>query len=574
MEFNFVIVGAGAAGCVLAHRLSELPKAPSVCLIERGPSHNDSRWSIKMPGGCGYNLIYENQRDLWLRYLSEPENKLNGRRIDSPRGTGWGGSSAINGMQFVRGQSQDFDRWAKQDFCTELWSYEKCLPYFKKMENYTPGFEQSDAIAADAEDQCMKSLSNYRGLDGPIKVTSGRVTNREYSKCPMSSAFIRAAVQAGHKYNPDYNGATQEGVGWMDANASNGIRQSASRCYLLPALSQNNLNVVSNATVSRIILNGKRAVGVEYINASGEKLIVKATQEVLLCAGAYNSPQILMLSGIGDPVILQPLGIDVVHELPGVGCNLQDHIFVCLINGVRRPELSFRPNNWRNEWSDRIRAQWESQKEGWGSSNLFETCNFFKSNKQQTTANMQCGVAPMSVTVETDGAFLFNPGITAGINQHRPTSTGRLTLRSKNPSDDPIIESNYLNDTSEIRVYIDSIKLMRKVLSQPALSEYISEEMIPGPQVTSDEALEKYIRAASSTSFHPCGTCRMGDPDAVPTPEAARQLVVDTELRVSGLSGLRVVDASVMPSITSGNIHAPVLMIAERAADFIAASLK
>ena len=181
---------------------------------------------------------FENQRDLWLRYLSEPENKLNGRRINCPRDTGWGGSSAINYMAFVRGQSQDFERWAKQEVCTELWSYKNCLAYFKKFENYTPGFDQNDSIDAVAEDQCIKFLSNYRGSEGPIKVTSGRVTNRQYSKCPMSSAFIRAAVQAGHKYNPDYNGATQEGVGWMDANVSDGIRQSASRCYLLPALSR------------------------------------------------------------------------------------------------------------------------------------------------------------------------------------------------------------------------------------------------------------------------------------------------------------------------------------------------
>ena len=353
---------------------------------------------------------------------------------------------------------------------------------------------------------------------------------------------------------------------------SEGIRQSASRCYLLPALSRKNLNVVSNATVSRILLQNKRAVGVEYINLNGETNSVKATKEVLLCGGAYNSPQLLMLSGIGDPTTLSKVGIESLHELPGVGRNLQDHLFVSLMSDIRRPELSFQPNNWSNEWSDRMRAQWESQKAGWGSTNLVETVLFLKSNEQQSTANMECVVAPMSFSMQPDGSFYFNHGITSYSIQERPVSTGLLTLRSKNPADNPIIENNYLSDPSEIREFVDSIKLLRKVLLQPALAEYISEEMSPGPQVTSDEALEKYVRAASSTCFHPCGTCRMGDPDMAPTLEARRQLVVDAELRVCGLSGLRVVDASVMPSITSGNTHAPVLMIAERAADFIAAS--
>ena len=359
----------------------------------------------------------------------------------------------------------------------------------------------------------------------------------------------------------------------MDANVSDGVRQSASRCYLLPALSRTNLTVVSNSIVSRIILQDKRAVGVEYIDSNNENHIVKATKEVLLCGGAYNSPQILMLSGFGDPATLQKLGIEPLHELLGVGRNLQDHLNLDLITGVRRPEHSFQPNNWRNDWTDRMRAQWEYEKAGWGSTNQNEACFFFKTNERQTTANMECVIAPMYLAVQPDESFHYNPGFTTKFIQERPTSRGRLTLRSQFPADDPIIENNFLSDSTEIREFVDSINIMSKLLLQPALAELIGEELSPGPQVTSDEALEKYVRAASSSCFHPCGTCRMGDPDAAPTPEAARQLVVDTELRVCGLSGLRVVDASVMPSITSGNIHAPTLMIAERAADFIASSL-
>ena len=405
-----------------------------------------------------------------------------------------------------------------------------------------------------------------------MKVSSGRLNNRLYSKCPLMPAFIRAAVQAGHKYNPDFNGASQEGVAWMDSNVSNGVRQSASRCYLLPALSRKNLNVISNATVSRILLQDKRAVGVEYIGSNGEKHTVKATKEVLLCGGAYNSPQILMLSGIGDPATLEKVGIETLHELPGVGQNLQDHLYLGLASSVRRPELSFQPDNWRNDWTDRMRAQWESQKEGWGSTNPFEACHIFKTNEQQATANMLCFVTAMGFAVQADGSFYFAPGLTNVFIQDRPTSTGRITLSSKNPADDPIIENRYLSNASEIREFIDSIHVMRKVLAQPAIADQLTEELGPGPQTTSDEELEKYVRAYTSSCFHPCGTCRMGDPDAAPTPEAARQLVVDTELRVCGLKGLRVVDASVMPSVTSGNIQAPTLMIAERAADFIAAA--
>ena len=572
LEFDFVIVGAGAAGCVLANRLSALPHGPSVCLIERGPAHTDSRWNVAMAAAISYNKAYENQRDLWLRYLSEPEKELNNRRIDCPRGVGWGGTTAVNGMVFVRGQPQDFDRWATHEYCSQLWSYEKCLPYFKRLESYTPGFDLEHAIDVEAEVGCMKTHSQYRGFDGPIKVSSGRYTNQNYSKCPYFPEFIRAGIQAGHKYNPDYNGIVQEGIGWMDANISGGLRQTSSRCYLLPAISRSNLIVISESVVCRVILEEKRAVGVEYIGSKGEKRIVNATKEVILSGGAYNSPQLLMLSGIGDPAELRKAGIEPLHELPGVGRNLMDHLHFPLMYATRHPEFSFAPGDWKttNTWANRMRAQWECNRDGQGASNHIEACHFFKTNELQTTANMECALMSSKVDVYPDGNFYFNSGMSVLLINERPPSIGRLALRSKTPTDDPLIEQNYFSDPKEIREFVDAIHIVRKVFAQPALAEYIGEELLPGPNFPN---IEQFIRMASTSCFHPCGTCRMGDPDAAPTPEVAHQLVVDAELRVCGLRGLRVVDASVMPSITSGNINAPTLMIAERAADFIASTI-
>jgi choline dehydrogenase len=574
VTFDYVIVGAGSAGCVLANRLSGLPQAPSVCLIERGPANTDSRWNVSIAAGYSFNIFCEHQRDLWLQYHSEPEKELNGRRIVCRRGIGWGGSSAINCMQFTRGQPHDFDRWAKDEYCSELWSYEKCLPYFKRLESYSAGIDLDDSIDPEADSKCLQTLSESRGFDGPMKITSGRLVNRKLSKCPYYPAFIRAGIQAGHRYNPNQNGHNQEGIGWFDANIGGGFRQSTSRCYLLPALSRKNLTVISDALVTRVIFNDKQATGVEFIYAdceTGEKQIVKANKEVLLCGGAYNSPQLLMLSGIGDPVALRNVGIQPLHELPGVGRNMRDHLQLCTVqHATRHPELSFSPGDWQSDWVNRMLAKWEVTKDGWGATNNFEAINFFKSSDRQKTSNMQGVIAPS--IFDPTCKLRLSAGITFGLVNQRPLSVGRLKLRSKNPGDNPVIEHNYFSCPEEVREFVDALQIGRKLLSQPALAEYIGEELSPGPKVTSDAMLEQVVRTSATSCFHTCGTCRMGNPDAAPTPEAARQLVVDAELRVCGLKGLRVVDASVMPSITSGNIFAPVLMIAERAADFIASA--
>ena len=571
MEFEFVIVGAGAAGCVLANRLSGLPQAPSVCLIERGPAHTDSRWNVAMAAAFSYNKAVENERDLWLRYLSEFEKQLNGRRIECPRGIGWGGSTAINGMVFVRGQPEDFDRWARDQFCGNIWSFQNCLQYFKRLDSYNPGFDLEDAIDPEADADCSSTISEFRGFEGPVKVTSGRYTNRQHSKCAYFPAFIRAGIEAGHKYNPNCNGPIQEGVGWLDAIISDGIRQSSSRCYLLPALKRNNLTIISNALVSRVILEDKRAVCVEYISSNGKLNFVRATKEVILSGGAYNSPQLLMLSGIGDPAELRKVGIEPLHELPGVGRNLQDHLRFSLQYETRNPEISFNPGNWQTEWANRMRSEWETSKSGWGASNNLEVCLFLKTNPSNPTANIECCTVASSLGAEGARSSKYEVGISVDIVNERPQSIGRLTLRSNNPADDLIIEHNYFSVAQDVREMVDAIAIVRRVFTQPALSEYVGEELQLCPN-QSDAALEQFVRASSTSCFHPCGTCRMGDPNAAPTPEAARQLVVDAELRVVGLHGLRVVDASVMPSITSGNTNAATWMIAEHAADNISST--
>lgn len=575
-DVDFVIVGAGSAGCVLAGRLSALPNSPTVCLIERGPPNVDERWQVAMPAAISnlYNPNINRHTDLWLPYLTTPESRLGDRRLNCRRGCGWGGSSAVNAMQYVRGQPQDFDRWATAEFCGKQWSFEHCLPFFKTLETYTPGFSSKVAIDPDAEEECRKTIHRFRGLEGPVGISSGRELNRKYSQCPIFPAFIRAGVQAGHKYNPNYNGADQEGVGWLDINVANGCRQSASRCYLLPALSRPNLRIISEALVSRVILEEKRATGVEFIDSDGRRHIVRANKEVILSAGTYNTPQILMLSGIGEALQLRKMGIEQLHDLPGVGGNLQEHLLLSIEHFARRPDLCFSPGDWKTpEWIPQLVDQWENSKTGKGCSTMIESCLFFKTFPSLATSNIECVLSTNTSSFEnTAGGFVLNAGISLHILNARPQSVGRVTLRSNDPGDSPIIEHNFLQYSIELEELIEAIKIVRKVLSQPALSEYIGEEKAPGMKCSSDAALEQYVRAVATSCGHPCGTCRMGDPNAAPMTEEARQLVVDSELRVCGLRGLRVVDASIMPSIISGNLNAPTMMIAERAVAFIEAT--
>ena len=354
------------------------------------------------------------------------------------RGAGWGGTSAVSAMGFVRGQSQDFDRWAKEEFCGERWSFKQCLPYFRSLENYSPEIEEKDVIDYDNEIEYMKTLAQYRGFEGPIKVVSGRVLNRKYSKCPYFPAFIRAGIQAGHKYNPDCNGAKQEGVGWLDWNIADGVRQSTSRCYLLPALSRKNLTVISNALVSRVILEDKRAVGVQFTDSKGRESIVLARNEVILSAGALNSPQILMLSGIGDPAELRNVDIEPLHELPGVGRNLQDHIVLGLSYTTRHPEFSYPHFDWKTincDWTNEMRSQWETSREGPGVSSSIGVTHFFKTTERVSTANMQYVVSNLRMETTSDGAIHWKPGMLPVLHSQQPLSCGRLTLRSNNPLD-------------------------------------------------------------------------------------------------------------------------------------------
>lgn len=294
---------------------------------------------------------------------------------------------------------------------------------------------------------------------------------------------------------------------------------------------------------------------------------MRANKEVILCGGVYNSPQVLMLSGIGDPAALRQVGIEPLHELPGVGRNLQDHLRFAVKCTNRRPELSFSPGNWQTEWANRIKTEWEKSRSGWAASNNLEACLFFRTNSSHRTANIEC--CPIASSTQSSK---YGTGLSADIVNERPKSFGRVTLRSNDPADDPVIVHNYFSEAEDIREMVDAIAIVRRVLNQAALSEYVGEELLPGPNL-SEAALEQFVRTTATSCFHACGTCRMGDPDAAPTTEEALQLVVDAELRVCGLSGLRVVDASVMPSVTSGNTNAATLMIAERAADLISSTL-
>ena len=330
--------------------------------------------------------------------------------------------------------------------------------------------------------------------------------------------------------------------------------------------------MISNALVSRVVLEDKRAVGVQFTDSKGSESIVLARNEIILSAGALNSPQILMLSGIGNPAELRNVGIEPLHELPGVGRNLQDHIVLGLSYTTRHPEFSYPHCDWKTincDWTNEMRSQWETSRKGPGVSSSIGVAHFFKTNERVSTANMQYVVSNLRMETTSDGAIHWKPGMLPVLHSQHPLSCGRLTLRSNNPLEDPIIELNYFAEPSEIREFIDAFTTVRKVFSQSALSEYVGEELRPGPAVSSDASLEKFIRGNVRSGAHWSGSCRMGDPEAAPTREAASQLVVDTELRVCGLRGLRVVDASVMPSITSGNVMAPIIMIAERAADFI-----
>jgi choline dehydrogenase len=526
--FDYVVVGAGSAGCVLANRLSEDADA-RVLLLEAGPVDHPWAWQLHMPAALAYPL--KSQRYNWA-YWSEPEPHMDGRRIYCPRGRVLGGSSSINGMAYVRGHARDYDRWAQTGL--PGWDYAHVLPYFKRAETRERGAD------------------DYRGGDGPLHVATGACRN------PLYQAFIEAGRQAGYPLSADMNGYQQEGLAPMDMTVRGGRRSSAARAYLDPARRRPNLTVRTGALVRRVRCEGGRAVGVEY--AKGRHAVsVRAEREVILAGGAINSPQLLMLSGIGDADELDRFEIPRVAHLPGVGRNLQDHLEIYVQHACTRPiSLYAAQRPWQKA---RIGLEWILLKRGLGATSHFEAGAFIRSRAGIEHPDLQYHFLPIAVNY--DGS---NPQKTHGFQAHvgpmRPTSAGRVSLRSADRREPPSILFNYMateGDRQEMRA---AVRLTREIFAQRAFDPYLGPELAPGAEVDTDAEIDAFVRARAESAYHPCGTCKMG-------PDSDSSAVVDGACRVHGIEGLRVVDASVMPSITSGNLNAPTIMLAEKAADLI-----
>jgi choline dehydrogenase len=526
-KFDYIIVGAGSAGCVLANRLTEDPTV-SALVVEAGPP--DSSVLIHMPSAFAYPL--QSTTYNWA-YETEPEPHMDGRRVSCPRGRVIGGSSSINGMVYIRGHPKDYDAWAAVRGL-EAWSYAHCLPYFKRAETRLKG--------ADA----------YHGGSGPLYVTSGEMKN------PLYRAFIEAGVQAGYAATDDINGYRQEGVGPMDRTTWRGRRWSAAMAYLKPARPRSNLRIEPRCLVTRVLFEGARATGVEYAH-NGQLVKMHARREVLVCGGAINSPQILMLSGIGDPAALGKLDIDVVADVPGVGQNLQDHLETYVQHACTQPITLYSTQN--PIAMGAIGLQWLLFRSGLGGTNHFESGGFIRSRAGIEHPDLQYHFLPIAITY--DGKEKVNEhGFQAHAGPMRASSRGSITLKSDSPLDAPGIRFNYLSTEGDRQEFRDAIRLTREIFAQKAFNPYRGAELSPGAHVRTDAEIDAHIRRKAESAYHPSCSCKMGAAD---DPLA----VVDGELRVRGTEGLRVVDASIMPNVVSGNLNAPTIMIAEKAADLI-----
>ena len=536
--FDYIIIGGGSAGCVLAARLSENP-AITVALLEAGPV--DSNVLIHCPAGLA--LLAQTGAAGW-GFETTPQAGLNGRKGYQPRGKVLGGSSSINAMVYMRGHKADYDHWAEQG--NPGWSYADVLPYFKKAENNERTFDAKDAP--------------FHGKCGPLNVMDLR------SPSKYGPIFVEAGKQAGHPESKDFNGADQHGLGMHQVTHKHGERWSAAKGYLTPNLARPNLTVITSAHTTRILLEGKRAAGVEYQHGNETKQI-KASKEVLLCAGALQSPQILMLSGVGSAAELQKHGIAVLHNLPGVGENLHDHIDVVQV--VNAPHLK---DLFGVSLSGLVQAikgifEWRKHRSGMLTTNFAEAGGFIKTSPNEPTPDLQFHFV-IGKLVDHGRKPTFGHGYSCHVCLMRPKSRGRLTLASKDPLAAPLIDPNFLADPDDMRRMVQGFKQMRTILSQPALAGYRGQELATTANAKTDAQIEAVIRNYGDTIYHPVGTCRMGPLEG---PHANPLNVVDSALRVHGMSGLRVVDASIMPRIVAGNTNAPVIMVAEKAADMIKA---
>ena len=528
-SFDYVIVGGGSAGCALANRLSADPNN-SVLVLEAGRPDYWFDVFIHMPAALMFPIgskFYD-----WM-YSSQPEPHMNGRRVTHGRGKILGGSSSINGMIFQRGNPLDFERWGA-DAGMSSWDYAHCLPYFKRMEN---------CLAADTTDQ-------FRGKDGPLRLERGQVKN------PLFGAFFSAVKQAGHPITQDVNGYQQEGFAAFDRNVKRGRRFSAARAYLHPVKRRRNLTVQCRALATKLITEGKTVVGVEYSLPFGRNKSVRA-KEVILCGGAFNSPQLLQVSGIGNETDLRSVGITPIHHLPGVGENLQDHLEVYVQQSCTQP-VSLNPTMkfWKRPF---IGIAWLFRK-GPGASNHFEAGGFIRSNAEVKYPNLMFHFLP--IAVRYDGtAPAGGHGYQVHIGPMYSNSRGSVKAVSADVRDKPALTFNYLSTIEDKREWVEAISAARKILGQPAFDPFNGGEISPGPQVATDEQVLDWVRKDGETAYHPSCTCKMGTD--------SMSVVDPASMRVHGMAGLRVVDASVMPYVTNGNIYAPVMMVAEKAADLI-----
>jgi choline dehydrogenase len=532
-RYDYVVVGGGSAGCAIANRLSADPST-SVLVLEAGRSDWRIDPFIHMPAALPFPI---GSRFYDWRYETDAEPELNGRKVFHARGKVLGGSSSINGMIFQRGNPMDYERWAAEPGMKE-WDYLHCLPYFKKMEN------------------CLAGADEWRGGDGPLKLERGPATN------PLFAAFFQAVQEAGYPLTDDVNGYRQEGFARFDRNVYRGRRLSAARAYLHPVRDRKNLEIETLALVTGVRFDGKRAVGVDYLRGGRLRRTADAG-EVILCGGAINTPQLLQLSGVGDQGLLAKHGIPVVHHLPGVGENLQDHLEVYIQYASKQP-VSIAPGL---KWHRRpgIGYQWLFHRRGLGATNHFEGGGFCRSNDDVDYPNLMFHFLPVAIRYDGSAPANLPPGghgYQVHIGPMYADTRGHVRVRSRDPKQHPSMLFNYLTTTNDRREWVEAVRVARDILNQPAFAPYNDGELSPGSEVETDEQILDWVRADAETALHPSCTAKMG---------VDEMSVVDPDtMKVHGVEGLRVVDASVFPFVTNGNIYAPVMMVAEKAADLIA----
>lgn len=531
-QYDYIVVGAGSAGCAVAARLSESGRH-SVLLLEAGPT--DLNFWVQMP--IGYGKTYYNAKRNWM-YRSGKIPGLNNRDVYVPRGKVLGGSSSINAMVYSRGQASDFDDWAAAG--NPGWDWAGVLPYYRKMEDHALG------------------ASQWHGAGGPVHVSEIRGDVH-----PMTHSFIEAARQAGLAFNPDLNGATIEGAGYYQITTKGGLRMSAARAYLWPARGRKNLRIETGAMATRLLFDGKRAVGVAYTQR-GQSLTARAGREVVLCGGAINSPQLLQLSGIGDPALLKSLGLPVVHANAAVGQNMQDHL--CYDHAYRASVPSLNEELLPLWGRFRHGLTYLLTRRGPLSLSVNQGGGYFRSRPDSQHPDIQLYFSPLTYERATPGVRALMkpdpfPGFYTSVSPCRPTSRGSVTIRSADPAQAPDIAPNFLSTNEDVNTILLGAKFLRALSQTPALAGMIAQEMKPGPQCQTDEDFVADVREKAYSVFHPCGTCRMGPEDA--------GTVVDASLSVHGVAGLRVIDASIFPFVTSGNINAPAIMVGEKGADLM-----